>query len=377
MRKFHLLSGLVLSGMACLGQSARAEPDIQKVSARIFLPAPKVVRTATPVPVITETAESAKEAHDAKDAAPACPDGRCRRPICWSVYGDYLLLTARNESIPYAQVRDGDTPLAVPRGETGNIETEYSSGFRAGFQAVLNSSVVVNVGFSRYDTRNTDNITVPANQPFVIHALTTHPNTINAAADSLSADANLNLRFYTGEIDFRYGLCGTDCGHLALILGGRYGHLDQDFTGRYSLLGATTVNTAINFDGGGPRIGLVGSYKLFRNVSVYGRSDVSLLFGHVGATYSQVNVFAGEQAATSFSDDRFVPLWENELGVSWKNTNGRIEVTAGYTSLVWFNALTTSSWIQGVQDASFSGNRDNMQDTLTFDGLFARIAFKF
>ncbi len=361
MRRIFLLSGLVLAGLACFGPSLRAEPKADRTSA---------------ARVVVTDAEPPK---DAKDAAPS-PHAKffcSNRPTCWAVYGEFLVLSARNESVPYAQIRDGEGPLAVPRGATGNIDTEYSYGVRGGAQAVLTPNILLNIGFSWYDTRNTDHIEVGANDPFIVHSLTTHPNTINAAADSLSADANLNIRFYTGEFDLRYGLCGSDCSHLALILGGRFAHLDQDFLGRYTLLGATDVSTRINFDGGGPRIGLEGHYNVFGRTFVYGRSDVSLLFGHFGANYLQTNVFAGVQAETSFSDDRFVPILETELGVGWKSKNGRVELAAGYTAMAWFNAMTTSNWIQGVQDASFSNNRDNLRDTLSFDGFFARFLFRF
>ena len=60
-----------------------------------------------------------------------------------------------------------------------------------------------------------------------------------------------------------------------------------------------------------------------------------------------------------------------------RGRGGRAEVTVGYTAAAWFNVMTTSSWIQGVQEAAFSSNRDNLRDTLTFDGLFARFLFRF
>src|SRR5262245_24932239 len=365
MRRFHYLSALVLAGLACCQQTLRAEPDVERASVRIS------VSDAQPEPAATGA-----PAHQA-DAPAHHADLSENCPTRFAVYGEYLLLAARNESVPYAQIRDGEGPLAVPRGATGNVETEYSSGIRLGAQANLNSGTVFNLGFSWYDTRNSDQIAVAPNDPLIIHALTTHPNTINAAADSLSADARLLIRFYTVDADFRCCLCSSDCGQLAALVGARYAHLDQDFDAHYTLLGETNVNTAINFDGGGPRLGLLGHYNIRDQLFLYGRTDVSLLFGHFGASYLQTNVFSGVQADTTFSDDRFVPIWEAELGLGWRSKNGRAEVTVGYTAAAWFNVMTTSSWIQGVQEAAFSSNRDNLRDTLTFDGLFARFLFRF
>jgi len=295
----------------------------------------------------------------------------------WSIFADLLILSARGETIPYGQVRDGVGPLAVPRGPVGEVDSNYSAGFRIGVERALSSGTNLYGGVSWFQTRNNSHLDVPAGQPFVIHALTTFPGTDNAAADSLAADANLTIRYVTGDLGFKMNMCGSDCFGLDLILGARYAHLDQDFLGTYSILGSTTVATNINFDGGGPRVGLEGHYFICRSIFLYARSDISLLFGHFGASYLQQNVFTGVQAETQFGDDRLVPVWENEFGIGWRSANHRIEVMAGYSAAIWFNTMTTSNWILGVQDSAFSTSRDNLRDTLTFDGLFVRAGFRF
>ena len=355
MRRSSLLAGLVLAGLASNQPILHAEPPV--ASARI---------------IITDD-------QPAKDAAPATPieadhDSDCRRR--WSIYGDLLLLAPRGETVPFAQIRDGEGPLAVPRGGVGQVDADYSPGYRIG-GSVGFEHVTLTANFAYYDNTSHGAIAVANGDPFIITALTTHPNTINAAADSLAAQASLDVRFITGDVNALIGLCGSDCYRVSLLLGGRYGHLDQDFTAQYQILGATQVDTQINFDGGGPRVGLDGRYNVGRRGFLFASRDVSFLFGHWAAKYLQQNVFAGEQARTTFSDDRFTPLWQTELGVGWTSKNDRFEVMAGYTAQVWFNAMTTSSWIQGVQDGVFQTNRDNLRDTLSFDGLFVRAAFKY
>lgn len=295
----------------------------------------------------------------------------------WSIWADLLVLSARGETVPYGQIRDGVGPLAVPRGPVGDLNSDYSAGFRIGAARALSSGTDLYGGFGWFQTRNNSHLDVASGQPFVIQALTTFPGTDNAAADSLAADANLTIRYVTGDLGFKMNMCASDCFGLDLILGARYAHLDQDFLATYSILGSTTVSTNINFDGGGPRIGLEGHYFICRSIFLYARSDVSLLFGHFGASYLQQNVFTGVQAETQFGDDRLVPVWETEVGIGWRSANHRIEVMAGYSAAIWFNTMTTSSWIQGVQDSAFSTNRDNLRDTLTFDGLFVRAGFRF
>jgi hypothetical protein len=304
---------------------------------------------------------------------PAVAHESCDRR--WSVYADLLYMTVRGENVPFAQIRDDVGPLAVPRGPVGFVDPHHTPGFRLGTSLLLNEQNEVHARFSWWQTGANSHLEVPAGDPFVIHALTTFPTTINAAADSLAADAHLDIQFLTTDVDLKRTLCGSDCSVLKMILGVRYAHLDQDFQATYSLLGTTDVTTRIDFDGFGPRLGLDGSYG--RRVFVYGRSDVSLLFGHFGANYLQENVFSGVQAQTQVGDDRVVPVWETELGIGWRSRNQRVEVTAGYTAAFWFNTMTTSSWIEGVQKSAFSSSSDSVRESLTFDGFFLRCGLRF
>jgi len=48
-------------------------------------------------------------------------------------------------------------------------------------------------------------------------------------------------------------------------------------------------------------------------------------------------------------------------------------VTAGYMFAGWFNALTTGSYIPGVQNRQFN----NLNETVTFDGLVTRFEFRY
>jgi hypothetical protein len=288
-----------------------------------------------------------------------------------------MFLSARGETIPFAQIRDGEGPLAVPRGPVGSVDSNYSSGFRVGGSVGLGNNAELFGAFAWYENNNSNSLAVPAGEPLVIHALTVFPTTINAAADSLAASADLDIQFYMADVGVKLPICTGDCYFVKLDLGGRYAHLDQDFGAQYSLLGETTVNTSIDFDGAGPRIGLDGQYNIHGGVFVFGRGGASFLFGEFDANYLQENVFAGVQAETAASDDRVVPILDLELGMGWQSQGGRFSIAGGYMAQAWFNTMTTSTWVQGVRDTDFTRNRDNLHDTLTFDGLFVRAEFRY
>ena len=335
--------------------------DVKEAEARVAK-APN-----THMPVAAELA--------AKDHPPAVAHEDEGNGRCWSIYADFLYMTVRGENVPFAQIRDDVGPLAVPRGPVGYVDPHHTPGFRLGAGRLLGEQNELHVRFSWWQTGADSHLEVPAGDPFVIHALTTFPTTINAAADSLTADAHLDMQQWIADVDLKRAVCDTESSIVNLVLGVRYAHLDQDFHATYSLLGTTDVTTRIDFDGFGPRLGIDGSFG--HRVFVYGRSDVSLLFGHFGAKYLQENVFSGVQAQTQLGDDRVVPVWETELGVGWRSQSGRVEVMAGYTAAFWFNTMTTSSWIDGVQQSAFSTSGDSQRETLTFDGFFLRLGFNF
>src|SRR5262249_26434986 len=146
--------------------------------------------------------------------------------------------------------------------------------------------------------------------------------------------------------------------------GVRYGHLEQELDTDFFLQGRTSVDTKINFDGVGPRLGIDGELGCKCGLSFYANTSISLLAGHFSADFTQNNQFAGNQGNLSFRDDRIVPVWDLELGASWTGCNGHLKLSAGYMISAWFNTLTTRDFITGVQTNNFTTNGDNLRDTL-------------
>ena len=72
-------------------------------------------------------------------------------------------------------------------------------------------------------------------------------------------------------------------------------------------------------------------------------------------------------------DYRVLTILQSELGTGWQSPSGRIRLTAGYQFAGWFNSLTIGSYIPGVQSRQFN----NLNETITFDGLVTRVLWQF
>ena len=129
------------------------------------------------------------------------------RQSCWGVSADILYLTARGNSIPYAQVQDGEGALGVPAGAVGVVDSDYSTGIRLGGWRNLSHGNSVYLGFSWFSNSSGSTLEAPADTAFIIRPLSLFDPINNATADSLAAAAQLGIQYYTIELDFRHALC--------------------------------------------------------------------------------------------------------------------------------------------------------------------------
>ncbi|QEG33134.1 Lpg1974 family pore-forming outer membrane protein [Bythopirellula goksoeyrii] len=298
-------------------------------------------------------------------------------------YGDFLFLRPRNAEVAYALPIDGPVlPVLgneVPIGSTAVVDFGYEPGFRAGGTWCLSAESSLAVQYSQFSSNASDSASInPADG--VLRSLVTHPLGANAATDALSANASSSIDYQLIDGDYRGQIvgresCETMCASaLNFILGGRYATMDQDFGANFVAAGTTSVNTNINFNGGGIRFGLEGEqHRTSRGLFVYGRGVTNILVGEFDASYRQSNTFAGNQAFTDWSAGRVVPVVDLEAGIGWVGPMRRFKVSAGYMVSAWFNVVTTDEFIQAVQQSNFV----DPSGTLTFDGLTARVAWEF
>ncbi len=300
---------------------------------------------------------------------PSCkPSGRYAHRT--GVFGEYLYLQASGADVAYGQPRDGlDPNTSVPVGGVGVANPGYSSGARLGGSFALDDNTSIVATYTWYESSTSD--AIATNVPNSIHSLATYPGTFTAASNSLFANAQYDIDFQLADLDYRSRLFRSNKTVVNYIVGARYGNLDQQFSSTQPAApGQTTVQTDTGFDGYGIRLGLDGERQCCGSgIFLYGRGSASFLVGTYNSTYVQTNTFATVQAQTSWTDDRITPILEYELGLGWQNRSGNIRFSAGYYMAAWMNAVTTPAWIDAAQADNFT----DVEDTITFDGLTARV----
>jgi hypothetical protein len=329
-----------------------------------------------------DDAPTPKKKDSEKVAPSACSDlaqEHCdwdeQHPACIEVFAEALFLNLKGADVLFAQARNGCGTMAAPAGPAGGITSGYAPGGRIGANVYLSACSMVETHFTWWQTD--DSATVAAPNGFTLQSLITLPSFQNCS-DTQTASATSRLTMESADVAYVHLLCGEQgCCALSWLVGARYAHLKESFNAMFSISGPTTVTTSIDFDGGGPRIGLDGEVQLKCGFSLYGRATADFLAGHFGAAFSQVNTFAGVQGISGFKSDRIVPVLELQLGLGWTSPKGHIYVRAGYEVDAWFNTVTTPDFITAVQNNNFTTNGNNLKDCITFDGVTARVELRF
>ncbi len=298
-----------------------------------------------------------------------CSNGCCELcPHQSGAFVDYLLLQVSDADVPFAVLQNN----GVPFGRAGVVDPGYRSGYRVGVNLSLDGQSSLTGVFTWFDASADEQMGVLMNAA----PLVTYPGTLGGAT-SPSASASYDVQLRMGDLQYRsmwrYG------SHYAIewMAGIRGAHLDQDFNATFPFTVPaqlnTTVDSRIDFDG----IGIRGGLNMWRQLHpdfalrVYGKTSGSLMAGEFEATYLQNSVGSGVQASTQWSDDRVVPVLDCELGMSWTNDGGNLQLSAGWMFQAWCNTVTTTEWIRNVQGNNFADS----SDTLTFSGLVARLEF--
>lgn len=293
-------------------------------------------------------------------------------------FGEFLFLQARGVDVAFAQPRDGvNLATSAPFGPVAVANPDYSPGFRTGFFFALDRCTSVGISYTQFDSSTFSDIAVTQNNlrnPLVIHSLITHPATASAASDSLRADAIYGVDFKLIDLDYRRIWSRSQVHAINWNVGLRYAKLDQDLlTGQPISPGVTSVFSNIDFWGLGFRCGLDAQRRIRQTgLAMYGKTFASFLAGHFDSNYTQANSFALTQVATSWKDDRIVPILEYEVGLSWQSAQNRVRLSTGYMVAAWFNAVTTPEFVQAVRTSNFV----NLGDTITFDGWTNRVELR-
>ena len=311
------------------------------------------------------------------DCAPCCPWWSHRT----NVFGEFLYLTAADADVTHAQQQDGTGGAGtVPFGIIGRVDPDWEPGFRVGGAKCLNNCASIFVAYTHYES-NAVHVLNPPVIPGGGGAVGSYLHHPAAAVTASTAPASL---FY--EIDFQLADVGVRgirraCNRYAInwSLGGRFGHLEQNLGQLISFSGGgggqINTRTNVDFDGAGLRFGLDGERRFGqRGFSIYANVNVSPMLGTVQADYTMQNVTTSVLLAQSiWKDDRFVTILDYEAGFAWTSCNGKWRLSSGFNAAHWFNAVTTDSFISGVQN----NNYEDIAGALSFSGAVARVERRF
>lgn len=313
----------------------------------------------------------------------------CCHPYTVRAYGEFLYLRARDAEVCYAVETNSNLPqdisafpgVPVQTSPVGMLDQDYSAGFRAGFGICLDECSEIGVSYTWFDTSTDDSITRHPNFPIrQIMPMAMHPGTYDAITGTVEAAGRHDIQFDLIDVDYRQFLVQSCTSHLDCLIGIRWGNLEQNFAARYTddlsqPENAYAAATDIDFTGVGLRLGLEGERYYCRvPVMLYMKGFASLMAGEFDATYQQtVQNTAGFGVDTGWEAGRIVPTFDLELGGGVYLPGGTMQLTVGYVFSAWANVVKTEDWIHAVQTNDF---RD-MGDTITFDGLVARVEGRF
>ena len=231
-------------------------------------------------------------------------------PVPWQYnhrhgfFGDFFYLRPRNAEVAYALPIDGVVALGdeVPVGPVAVVDQEYEPGFRAGAVVRLTDGASIRGQYSYFRSSSTNVATIEL--PNVLRSLVTHPLGGNVATDTLDARAQQDINFDLVDIDYRGLILGcescTDCRCAIMvngIVGGRYVMLEEQFRSTFDVVGTRTVDTNIEFKGGGIRLGIEAEHHATpTGFYVYGSGITNLMMGEFTADYRQNHSNNGQEA---------------------------------------------------------------------------------
>ena len=289
-------------------------------------------------------------------------------------FAEYLYLRSRDSEVVYAE--DSNGPVApnpaIQVSPVGMVDPDFQPGFRVGFAKCLDAESSIEMKFARFESSTSSSISRTGSN--TLSALVQHPAVNNAAGTWIDAGASLDVDFDLVDLDYRWIRHSGENYVVNMLMGARYGRLEQNFRADFSGNGTRSVVTDIDFAGGGLRIGAdFERYARCRGWMLYGRSEASVMAGEFSADYFQGSSVDAVEVDTHWKAGRIVPMLDLEAGVGWQNKCGSLRFTLGYMFSAWFNTVQTDEWITAVHSSQFQ----DLSSATTFDGLTLRGEYRF
>ncbi|MDZ4657632.1 MAG: Lpg1974 family pore-forming outer membrane protein [Bythopirellula sp.] len=311
-----------------------------------------------------------------------CCDSCC--PPWWAhrtgVWGEFLYLQATDADVTHAQQQNGIGGAGtVPFGIIDRADPDYEPAYRVGVDICCTSCSSIFASYTDYESNSFGSLNAPVitGGGGAVGSLVHHPGAALTASVG-PVNHSYDIDFQIGDFGMRRVWHSGPCHVVNWSVGGRYGHLDQEFfqTGVFGggQGGQVDTTTEIEFDGGGLRFG-IDAERRFADTgwSVYGKALVAPMTGRFHANYEMVNQTTDiDLALANWSDDRIVTNLEYEAGLAWMSCCCHWRVTGGYTVAHWFNAVTTDSFINAVK----ANDYEDVNGPLAFSGLVTRVEYR-
>jgi hypothetical protein len=305
----------------------------------------------------------------------------CGYGHCTALWAEFMFLHATGADVAHAQQQNGTGGAGTaPFGVIGTADPHYEPGFRLG--AIINlspcSSLAASYSFYESDAASTVVAPVVPGGGGAVGSLVHHPS-VGIISSAGPVDSRYEIDTQLADLEYRRLLAGHRRAWLNYSVGARYANLEQEFfqTGVFAgaQAGQIDTQTTADFDGAGVLFGLDGECMFgSRGFSFYGNTGISPVVGQFSTFYSMNNATADVLLANVlWKDDRFVTIFDFELGLAWTNSSGNLRISTGYLAQFWYNTITTPVFIDAVQ----ADNYTDVGDTLSFDGATTRIELRF
>ena len=186
----------------------------------------------------------------------------------WSMWGDALWIRPTGIDMAHAQQQNGIGGAGtVPFGTIGVLQPDFDLGFRVGGECRYNCRESIFLAYTFFETDAADHLDAPviAGGGGAVGSLVQHPGAALTASAG-PVDATYDIRFQMGDFAYRYMSASSPTGAASVFAGGRLGELTQNF-GQSGIFGggqggAIDTTSNIEFQGGGPMVGITGEHLI-------------------------------------------------------------------------------------------------------------------
>ncbi len=283
-------------------------------------------------------------------------------------HADFLLMRPRRRPHDFAIV----DPVggAAVQGRVAHFDWDTVGAYRVGVGYKLNHGIEFGGEYTYVHSKDDQAIAKPAGG--ALYATQSAPFTFDSA-NSAVGSSNLDLDVIDVEIAKRVEAC--DGLSLRLSGGTRIATIQQKMGLAYDFtpvgFGISNVNSRIQFDGIGARVGGEGWWSVFDNFGFYAKAYGSLMSGDF-KTHRDQFVNGGRTVVINVEDSfkKVIPVVELGVGVGWHSKN--ISVKVGYELQNYFGMVDIIDFPSGTSFKPFYHSGD-----LSLEALAASIGFSF